>query len=154
MTAGEEDVAAGDASAVDTGTSDYLYLGPVIDFPIGEWRFFLVDGKEVGVYRREHSFVGVLNHCPHRGAPICLGKVGGTMLPSEPSQYVFGRDGEVLHCPWHRWSFDVTSGRSLFDMDRRRLALYQVVKDGESVLVRRRPLRRSEVAGSAEHRAS
>ena len=48
-------------------------------------------------------------------APLCEGPLTGTTLPGPPGTFRFGREGEILRCPWHGWEFDVTSGRSIFN---------------------------------------
>jgi len=47
-------------------------------------------------------------------------------LPSKPGEYRWGREGEVLRCPWHGWEFDITSGRSIFNPHRVRVRTYEV----------------------------
>jgi nitrite reductase/ring-hydroxylating ferredoxin subunit len=58
-----------------------LVVGP-FDKPIA---LFNVDGR-----------VFAINHvCPHRGGPLAEGRLTGT----------------VVSCPWHGWTFDVTTGQ-------------------------------------------
>jgi nitrite reductase/ring-hydroxylating ferredoxin subunit len=52
----------------------------------------------------------------------------------------------VLHCPWHHWEYDITTGRSLFNVDRSRLITYEVEKydveeQGECIYVWVKPRR-------------
>ena len=89
-----------------------------------------IDGRTVGVFNVGGTFVAVLNVCPHELAPVCLGPVRGTTLPSMPGEYRWGRDGEILACPWHGWEFDLLTGRALAD-PRKRLRRYPVrVREG------------------------
>lgn len=90
----------------------------------GERKLVDVQGKSIGVFNVNGSFVAVLNYCPHEGAPVCLGKVSGTTLPSPPGEYYWGREGEVLTCPWHGWEFDLLTGTCL--TDKRKLRKYPV----------------------------
>lgn len=86
--------------------------------------------RSFGVFNVGGNYVAVLNICPHQYGPVCLGRVGGTTLPSEPGKYVWGRDGEILACPWHGWEFDLVTGRAIAD-SRRHLHLLPVqVVDG------------------------
>lgn len=101
-------------------------VGSIDDFPQGQCRILDVGKRSVGVYRLGARFYALLNYCPHHGAPICLGKLSGTMLPSAPGEYEYGLDGTVLRCPWHGWEFDIDSGRCLFGVDRARLKTYPV----------------------------
>jgi nitrite reductase (NADH) small subunit len=78
------------------------------------------------VFNVHSTFVALLNVCPHELAPVCLGAVQGTALASEPGEYCWGREGEILACPWHGWEFDLLTGRALADTSKR-LHLYLVV---------------------------
>ncbi|MCI0637271.1 MAG: Rieske (2Fe-2S) protein [Actinobacteria bacterium] len=100
----------------------------------GARRIVSAGGVEVGVFNLGDRLVAYRNHCPHQGAPVCQGRVGGTTLPSAPGEYVFGLRGRVLHCPWHGWEFDLETGNALFG-HRVRLAPVDVeVEDGVIVL--------------------
>jgi 3-phenylpropionate/trans-cinnamate dioxygenase ferredoxin subunit len=85
-----------------------------------------VEGRSIGVFNVQGRFVAVRNVCPHELAPVCLGAVRGTALASMPGEYSWGREGEILACPWHGWEFDLLTGRALADK-RKRLRLYPVV---------------------------
>ena len=43
-----------------------------------------------------------------------------------PGTFRFGREGEILRCPWHGWEFDVTTGRSIFNPHAVRVRAYPV----------------------------
>jgi nitrite reductase (NADH) small subunit len=86
------------------------------------------------VFNVHGTFVAVLNVCPHELAPVCLGAVRGTALASMPGEYRWGREGEILACPWHGWEFDLLTGRALADT-RKRLRLYPVVVREDTVHV-------------------
>jgi nitrite reductase/ring-hydroxylating ferredoxin subunit len=100
------------------------------DIPPGERLIVDVKGHSIGVFNVHGTFVAVLNMCPHELAPVCRGRLGGTTLRSRPGEYRWGRDGEILACPWHGWEYDLTTGEMLADQ-RIRLKRYPVeVKDG------------------------
>jgi 3-phenylpropionate/trans-cinnamate dioxygenase ferredoxin subunit len=96
------------------------------EIPPGGRKIVEVKGRSIGVFNVHGSFVAVLNACPHELAPVCLGAVRGTALASMPSEYHWGREGEILACPWHGWEFDLLTGQALADK-RKRLRLYPVV---------------------------
>lgn len=108
----------------------------VEELPPGSRRVVSVEGREIGVLNVDGTLYGVRNRCPHQGAELCRGTVGGTMLPSDPYEYHFGLDGYVLRCPWHGWEFDLRTGEKLFDPGSRvRTKTYPVtVEDGVVVL--------------------
>jgi nitrite reductase (NADH) small subunit len=118
-----------------TREGDLVEVGEVDEFPEGRFAIRKVNGQEIGVARVGDRWYAARNVCPHQGAPVCLGQIGGTMLPSEPGKLVFGLSGQVVRCPWHRWEFDLETGRVLFTHERGRLRTYRVVVDGDRVLV-------------------
>jgi nitrite reductase (NADH) small subunit len=94
--------------------ADLWEVGKVDDLPPGSRRIVEIQGQSIGVFNVNGSFVAVLNVCPHELGPVCLGRVGGTTLPSVPGEYRWGREGEILACPWHGWEFDLLTGAPLF----------------------------------------
>lgn len=90
-------------------------MARTVDITPGECRIVEIKRHSVGVFNVNGEFVAVLNVCPHELAPVCRGPVGGTTLPSCPGEYRWGRDGEILSCPWHGWEFDLLTGNSLTD---------------------------------------
>ena len=101
------------------------------DVPPGERQLVEVDGVSIGVFNIGERFVAVRNVCPHAFGPVCLGRVGGTTLPGPPGELRWGREGEILACPWHGWEFDLLTGCALADR-RRHLHVYPVrVCEGE-----------------------
>ena len=112
-------------------------VGELADFELN--RFNLVDlaGREIGVVRTDRGFFAVHNSCPHQGAPVCEGMLSfGTMAPSAPHSYRYARDELVLRCPWHRWEFDLTTGRTIGGVAKQRLAVYPVEVIEDEVFVR------------------
>lgn len=57
------------------------------------------------------------------------------MLPSEPGVFRYGLEGRIVRCPWHLWAFDVTTGRTAFGIDRRRLISYPVIERNGSLYI-------------------
>lgn len=105
----------------------------------------LVPGSKRSVQIGARSFVLVMTSggeycamrdaCPHQGAKLSDGELKGTNLPSCVGEYIYGREGEILRCPWHRWEFDVTSGESVVSDRRTRVKTYEVtVEEGHVVL--------------------
>jgi len=106
-----------------------VFVAALDELAPGDRRIITVAKRSIGVFNTGSQIVAVLNICPHAFAPVCLGRFGGTTLPSEPGSFVWGRDNEILRCPWHGWEFDLHSGQCL--TDRRRLKRFPVVvRDG------------------------
>jgi 3-phenylpropionate/trans-cinnamate dioxygenase ferredoxin subunit len=99
-------------------------------------------GTTVAVFNVEGQVFALSNHCPHHGGPLCHGRISGAVLPSQPYEYRYGREGRVLTCPWHGWEFDIESGRTIFDPSVR-VKIYEArIEKGEIVLTRRRTVPR------------
>ncbi len=109
-------------------------VAKVHEIPPGERALVEVAGRSIGVFNVQGTFVAVRNVCPHQRAPVCLGSVRGTTLVSEPGTYHWGREGEILTCPWHGWEFDLLTGTALADQ-RKHLRRYPVTVRNETVYV-------------------
>jgi nitrite reductase (NADH) small subunit/3-phenylpropionate/trans-cinnamate dioxygenase ferredoxin subunit len=89
------------------------------DLPPGRAAEVTVAGRAVALFNVNGTFYALENRCPHRGGPLGQGFV----------------DGQQVSCPWHNWTFDVTTGENVAGPDMK-VARYEVkVEDGQ-VLVR------------------
>jgi nitrite reductase (NADH) small subunit len=106
-------------------------VGAEADFALDAFRVVEIRGRSIGVVRTVAGWFAIRNRCPHQGAPLCSGRVTGTMLPGLPDELRWGMQGRVLRCPWHGWEFDLETGRSLFGVSRDRAATYALeVRNG------------------------
>lgn len=103
------------------------------EIPPGARRIVELDGRSIGIFNIHGRYVAVRNVCPHELAPVCLGRLGGTTLASAPGEWIWGREGEILACPWHGWEFDLLTGACL--TDKRRLQMYEVTIEGGQIIV-------------------
>ena len=101
-------------------------VAKVEEVPPGERKIITVDGQSVGIFNINGEFRAVLNICPHELAPVCRGHLRGTTAPSQPGEFIWGRTGEILACPWHGWEFDLRSGQCLVDKRKLRLLPLEV----------------------------
>lgn len=105
-------------------------VAKVSDVQPGQCLLVEVKRYSIGLYNVNGDYKAVLNICPHELAPVCRGRLSGTTLPSEPGEYRWGKEGEILACPWHGWEYDLQTGKMLAD-ERVRLRMYPVeVRDG------------------------
>ena len=123
-------------AAQPSGGSREVEVGKADDFPVGQFRIIQIGRREIGVIRlASGEWRAVLNWCPHRGAPVCKGTVGGTWPPCEPGELTFAKDGEVLVCPWHGYEFDLNTGEELFQTLPSRLRMFPAsVRNGSVVI--------------------
>jgi 3-phenylpropionate/trans-cinnamate dioxygenase ferredoxin subunit len=111
------------------------WVGERAELPLNRFKIMDLDGRSVGVVRTRLGIFAIRNSCPHQSAPICLGRVTGTNLPSRPGEYRYGLRDELVRCPWHGFEFRLDDGTSAFDVTRKRLVTYPVIIDGEDVFI-------------------
>lgn len=122
-----------DTSAVTKGARQWP-VARASEIAPGERCFVEVKGHSLSVFNVHGEFIAVLNICPHELAPVCRGHVRGTTLPSPPGEFRWGREGEILACPWHGWEFDLITGKALTD-ERVRLRRYPVTVTDDTIYV-------------------
>lgn len=108
----------------------------VSELPSGERKIVQGGTRTIGVFNIRGEFFAIRNQCPHQNAPLCRGIITGTTLPSQPGEYIWAKDGEIIRCPWHGWEFDITTGRSIFNPHKMRVKSYEVTVEpsvGEDV---------------------
>jgi nitrite reductase/ring-hydroxylating ferredoxin subunit len=106
-------------------TSKYVVCR-LSELPPGDRRIITVGGRSIGVLNVDGALYALRNSCPHQNAPLCLGRVQGTTLALEPYKYVYGRENEIIKCPWHGWEFEIATGRSVFNPHKVRVKTYEV----------------------------
>jgi nitrite reductase (NADH) small subunit len=126
------------APEAEGGRSEWVAVGPLRELSTDAFTIVDIAGAEIGVMRlHDNEVVAVSNVCPHRLAPICKGRVTGTMLPvAAIGEFCYGHEGAVLRCPWHGWEFDISTGSSLFGVTHRQLKTYDVQVRDSKVYVR------------------
>ena len=101
-------------------------VATVDEIPPGGRKIVDIAGRSIGVFNIGGEFVAIRNRCPHQGGPLCRGTLVGAVESSSPGVYHYSRAGELIRCPWHRWEFDLRTGRSWFDPARTRVRSYPV----------------------------
>ena len=90
-----------------------------------------VGDTPIGLFRVGEEIIAWRDVCPHAAAPVCQGVVSGTLLTSRVYEYKYGRDQEVVQCPWHGWEFDLLDGKHLAEGSSVRLRSHPIrVADG------------------------
>lgn len=87
-------------------------LGP------GEMRTVTANGRKFLVGRTNGGEVfGVAWRCPHHGADLAGGRVE-EMIVADAEGNPRLSDRVVVRCPWHRYEFDIESGKCPLDAKR------------------------------------
>lgn len=108
-------------------------VGRAKDLPPGSRKLIDVAGTSIGVFNVNEQFFALRSSCPHQGAPLCRGKVTGTTIAEKPFEIQYGREGEIIKCPWHGWEFDITSGQSVFNPHKVKVRTYEVTVEGPEI---------------------
>ena len=99
--------------------SEFLPAIGVDDLTPGKCTEARVGGKAIALFNVDGVFHALSNTCVHRGGPL-----GQGML-----------DGAIVMCPWHAWTFDVTTGMSNVNPSLS-VACYQVKVENGQVMVK------------------
>lgn len=118
-----------------SGSKSPIVAGRLGDFVEGVPR--LVTGDETGstaVVRWKGEFYAFRSVCPHQQGPIFAGCVRSPLTSERTGQAELDYDHPVVVCPWHRWEYDLATGRSI----RRpgfRVRTYRAWLEGDLVMV-------------------
>ena len=100
------------------------------EIPPGTRKIVDVAGRQIGVFNIKGEYFALRNRCPHQGGPLCEGQLSGLLEASVPGEFSYSRSGEILHCPWHGWEYDIRNGQSYFDPRSVRVRSYDVQVQG------------------------
>jgi nitrite reductase (NADH) small subunit len=116
-------------------------IGAREDFPQGEFRLVELGGRTIAVVCTSKGLFAVRDKCPHMGAPLSHGKVGGAFLPCGRDALEYGLEDQVVRCPWHNWEFDLGTGEAIGGITGKRLVTYAIdsTPDGVFITVRGAP---------------
>ena len=96
------------------------------DLPPGTARRVTVDRRDIAVFNVGGRLSAIADRCPHEGASLSKGQVGGVVVSDGPGDYRVERAGEMVRCPWHGWEFDLGTGRSYCDPARMKVRSFGV----------------------------
>lgn len=99
--------------------SDFVRVIAASDLEPGKCTEVVVAGKPVALFNVGGRFHAISNLCLHRGGPLGQGVL----------------DGTTVVCPWHAWTYDVSSGVSTVNPEMK-VARYETRLENGAVLVR------------------
>ena len=101
-------------------------VGRVADGAPGTCKLVTAKGRGIGVFNVGGKFYALANRCPHKGGPLCDGRITGLTQSGGPGDYRLIRNGEFLRCPWHGWEFEIATGQSYCDPKTMRIRQFEV----------------------------
>jgi nitrite reductase (NADH) small subunit len=115
------------------------YVGKISEFAEGSKKIIEVDGKKIGVYKKNGRFYAYKNLCKHQGGPVCEGLTLGRVeaVLAEDKTFIQERYSDtVTHivCPWHGMEYNVETGESASNK-KLRLDSYEIVERGDECYV-------------------
>ena len=104
-----------EASAPHARAPETAVVGRPSDVPENGSIVVTVGRREVGIFRVNGQFYGLLNRCPHLGGPLCAGQIVTDVVSPVPGD-VRAVPGRIfVTCPWHNWEFDIRTGQSYWN---------------------------------------
>ena len=88
----------------------------------------------VVIRTRDGSLHGLLDKCLHQGGQLSRGKLlEATEAGQGDCMYQLVAGREIVKCPWHGYEYDVKTGSTLFDPERRLRTFKVHEEDGQIV---------------------
>lgn len=100
----------------------------------GEVRLLLLAGHQIGLYEVNGEYYALADRCPHRGAPLCSSGRVVRGITLDDGVVTRGPRPALLRCPWHKWDFEIASGRCIVH-PRLRVRRYRVEREGDELLI-------------------
>jgi nitrite reductase (NADH) small subunit len=99
--------------------SEFVAVLSVAELPPGRAAEVTVGQRTVALFNVGGTFHAIANLCPHRGGPLGQGFL----------------EGKEVSCPWHNYTFDVTTGENVVSADLK-VERYDVKVEDGRVLVK------------------
>jgi nitrite reductase/ring-hydroxylating ferredoxin subunit len=100
-------------------TTEMVRVAARSDVPLGALFYVNVDGLPIALANVAGTIYAIGDACRHQGGPLSAGVL---------------IDASVT-CPWHGWTYDVRSGKSIVPPIGLRLPTYPVRVEGDDVFV-------------------
>lgn len=96
----------------------FVRVASTAELQPGQCKVVVAEGRQIALYNINGTFYATDNTCLHRGGPL-----GDGIL-----------DGNVVTCPWHGWTYDVTTGVSVINPNVA-VKCFKVMVEGSDVNV-------------------
>ena len=98
--------------------ASFIKVAKVADVPEGSGKLVEAGGKQIALFNAGGKFFAIDNTCKHRGGPLVEGEL----------------DGTTVVCPWHGWSYDISTGCKDDEPDKK-VACFAVKVEGDDILI-------------------
>lgn len=95
--------------------NNFTFFGKTNEISTDKFVIKFIDGMSVGAIKVNNDYKVILNICPHAAAEICKGFVRNLIFSDTVGEISITEDTKTLVCPWHRWEFDLNTGKSIVD---------------------------------------
>jgi nitrite reductase (NADH) small subunit len=100
----------------------------------GAVRIVEVGTRRVALFCVDGRFHALADRCPHRGAPLCSRGQVVRAIEVRDGELTTGPPNALVRCPWHKWDFEISTGRCAVH-GRLRVRRYSVRTDGDELVV-------------------
>ena len=99
--------------------SEVIKVASTKDLSVGRAIAVTVKDKTIAVFNVDGQFYAIDDTCSHAGGPLSEGEL----------------TGNIVTCPWHGATFDVTKGTPVNGIGSESLRSYTVIVEGEDIKI-------------------
>ena len=104
----------------------------------GDRKIVETESGSIGVFNVDGEYYAMRNRCPHRGGPVCTGKMQTELVGKwegigKRTERQFGEDPAIT-CPWHGWDFNIKDGKHV-GLDSIKVPTYDTIIKNGSIIV-------------------
>jgi nitrite reductase (NADH) small subunit len=100
----------------------------------GRVRMIELGAHRIALFCLDGRFHALADRCPHRGAPLCSRGEVVTAVELRDGELATGPPHALVRCPWHKWDFEIATGRCAVH-PRLRVRRYAVRTEGDELVV-------------------
>lgn len=98
-------------------TTERVRVASLHEIPPGSMRCVTVDGLPIALANVQGTIYAFSDACRHAGGPLSA----GVLIE------------DTVTCPWHGWTYNIRTGKSIVPPLGLRIATYPVLLDGDAI---------------------
>ena len=99
--------------------AEFVRVASAAEIPQGQGKLVETNGRQLAIFNVDGAFHAIDNVCKHQGGPLAEGEL----------------EGCTVACPWHGWTYDVSSGECLEDSESS-VERFEVKLEGADIYVK------------------